>query len=127
MTPETMEASTVTNGAPGLIYSRLIVRAMEFAHVVGGLEVGLGIVALLATEWVIDLVVAHQTIGHLRHASTIDGVGLVQSTVAGLADNFRIELCTNVAHRLQVVLLIDRRGDDRRDVPHLQMLCVAEM
>ena len=38
-----------------------------------------------------------------------------------------IQMAADIAGRLQVRLLVDRRGDHRRDVAHLEVLRVAEM
>ena len=94
---------------------------------IGGLEVSVPGVTFLATEWVVDLGVAYQAIGHLRHGSCGDGIGLLQTPVARLAGIPGVEMPPDIARRLQIGLFVDRGRDYRRHVAHFQVLGMAEM
>ena len=93
----------------------------------GRLEVSCLGVAFLAAERVLDLVVAHQAIGHLRHVDLAHGVRFFQAAMASFAGVPGVEMATDVAGVGEVVLLIDRGSENGRDVAHLEMERVAEV
>jgi hypothetical protein len=91
-----------------------------------GFQAGVPDVAGLATEGIIDLVVANQAVGHLRHSRRGDMAGLFQPAVACLAGISGIQVTPNVPGRLEIRFLIDRSSDQWSRVAHLQMLRVTE-
>jgi hypothetical protein len=104
------------------------VEVQEVFHVAGGLQKGSVLdVAILAGEGQFDLGMAHQAIGHLGHSGVGDLVRLLQASMTRFAGISGVEMASNVAGRLQVILLIDGLCQDRRDVSHLEVQGVAEL
>jgi hypothetical protein len=93
----------------------------------GRLEVsGLG-VALLTTERVVDLVMAHQTICHLRHVGFGHRIRISQPSVASLTRIRGVQMPTDVAGRLQIVVFVNRCGNHLSYIAHSKVLLMAEM
>ena len=87
----------------------------------------LGIMAFCTTERRVDLVVAHKTVGHLRHVGVRHVIRRINSPMACQAGVRRIKMSPNVTRIGQVCFLVDRPCDYRCDIPQPQMLRVAEM
>lgn len=83
-------------------------------------------VAGLATERVLNLAMANQTVRHLRQGRMGHMVGFLQTPVAGHAGIAGVQVAANLIGGLEVVLLVDSQGEQWRHVPHLQVLSVAE-
>lgn len=94
---------------------------------VGRTQLGAGPVALLATEWQLDLVVADQAIGHLGQVGAAHGVRGVDAAVARQAWVRAVQVGPDVARRGEILAGVDGLGDDRRHVTHLQMFFVTEV
>lgn len=85
------------------------------------------VVALRTAEWRIDLVVARETISHLRHVGVSHMFRGVDAAMTREAWVRGIEVRADVAGIRYVRLVVDRRGNRRRHVPQFQMLRMAEM
>src|ERR1017187_2542248 len=119
MTPQAVEAPPVAHRASRLIEVQLAARVsiQEIGRVAGRLQLSALHVAELATVRWIDLVMAHQAIRHLRQSAPIRPVGNLQPAMARLAGILCVELYPKLrARRCQVGLLIDRSGDQRRQI-----------
>ncbi len=123
------EAAAVAEGTADFWHGLSRMGIFEARRVmIGGLQVRpLGIVALGAAEGRVDLVVAYQAIGHLRHVGVADMIGSVDSTMARKTGIGGIQMRPNIIYIGQVGLFIDGRGNYRCDVAQLQMLGMAEM
>jgi len=86
-----------------------------------------GAVALLATKGQFDLVVAHQTISHLRKIRAAHRVGRLDASMTREAGVGAVQVLANVAGGRKILPAIDRLRNDRRDVAKLQMFLMAEM
>jgi hypothetical protein len=106
---------------------RAAVRFEKFRRVIGGPQFCAGAMALLTTEGQLDLVVAHQAIGHLRHLGARDGFGCFSPSVAGQARVGAVEMLSNVAGRREVLAGVDGLRNDRRNIAELQVPFVAEI
>src|ERR1035438_10504897 len=129
MTPQAVEAPPVAHRASRLIRIELAacVSIQEIGRVAGRLQLSALHVAELATVRWIDLVMAHQAIRHLRQSAPIRPVGNLQPAMARLAGILRVELYPQLrARRCEVGLLIDRSGDQRRQIAEFQMQLVIE-
>ena len=71
MAPQTCERASVTNGTSLFIPSVVlpIMRVKKICGVIGGLDGGLGIVALFATKRGVNLGMANQAVSHSRKRS----------------------------------------------------------
>ena len=98
----------------------------KMGGVVGGLEGGGFGVTIRATEGRIDLGVADQAIGHLWKGSASDGVGFLQTAMAGFAGIPGVEHGADGAGGLEVIAVIDSGCEERRHAAHAQMEGVAE-
>ena len=129
MTAHASEGTTVAQRA-SLLHDRFGgVSVVEIGRmVIRRLEIRpLGIMTLCTTERRVDLVVAHQTVGHLRHVGVGHMLRGIDSPMARQAGVRRIEMSPDVTRIRQVRFLVDRPGDYRRDIPQPQMLHVAEV
>src|SRR5947199_4007800 len=101
MAAQAAECAAMTDGAGGLVQVELArtVCAHESGYVAGRLEVSVGCVALLATERVVDLVVAYQAIRHFRHVRGGNLVALRQTAMTRLARVRGVEMAADVAGR----------------------------
>lgn len=98
----------------------------ELTSVVRRTEVDALEMALLTTERVVDLGVAHQAVGHTRKMRGCRESGFFDAAVARLASIVCIEMPASVAGAAQVTAVIDRGGNQRRDVPELEMELMVE-
>ena len=94
---------------------------------IGWAQFGVGPVALLATEWQLDLAMADESIGHLGHVGAAYGVRRVDAVMAGEAGVRAVQLRAQIARLGKVLAAIDGLRDQGRDVPELQVLFMAEM
>jgi len=76
-----------------------------------------GVVALRATKWRIDLVMADQTVGHQRHVGIADTLRRIDSTMTRKALIRRLQMRTDIIRIAEVSLVIDRAGNGLRNVP----------
>ena len=129
MTAQTAEPRPVADRATRFIKVHLAgtVGRDESFYVTGRFEVIVLGVALLATERVVDLVVADDAVRHFRHVERRNLGAVRHSAMAGIAGVVRVEVLSDIARRLEIGFLVDRLGDHRCDVAHLEMLLVAEM
>ena len=118
----------MTNHATGLVQVQFTggMVAEETGQMAGGFERGVLGVALLAAEGIVDFSVTDDAIGHLGHGSRSDLVGFLQTAMARLAGVLGVQMAADVAWRLEVALLVDSSGQNRRNVAHLEVLGVAE-
>src|SRR5215475_1889433 len=101
--------------------------AHKAAYVIGGLEVSVFGMAFFTTERVVDLGMADQTVRHLRHSCRRHLIRLLQATVTGPTGVLCLQVPANVAWWLKVRFLVDRSGDHRSCIAHLQVKRVVEM
>ena len=131
----TSEIASVTEGAGGLIqlhFSGTVgVHEMGNFGVSGRAQLGIPGVAIPAGEWGFNRRMADQTVGHLRQRRARDPVRLCETVMASLAGIVRSQAAADpggsIARRLQVVLVVDGSGQERRDITHFQVQCMTEM
>ena len=129
MTTHARKGTAVANCTSRFVEVQLAgtVGIREMFDMAGGLERCVLRVTVLATERRIDLSVADQAVGHLRQCRAGHLVGFFEAAMAGLAGVSGIEVAADVAGRLKVGLVINRRRDERRGAPHLQVQGMAEL
>lgn len=98
----------------------------ELAGMVGRPEIDPFEMALLTTERIVDLGMAHQAVGHARKMRGCGEVGFLDTAVTRLAGIVRIELLASVAGLAQVAAVIDRGGNEGRHVSELEMELMVE-
>src|ERR1700681_2240325 len=74
----------------------------------------------------IHLVMAHQAVGHPQERRPYAALRIFNSVMARQARVVGVKLAPEIAGRRQVCPLVDRSGDDRRDVAHLQVCLMTE-
>ena len=82
--------------------------------------------ALLTTERIVDLGMAHQAVGHARKMRGCREAGFFDAAMARLAGIVRIEMLARVAGLAQVAAVIDRGGNEGRHVSELEMELMVE-
>ena len=82
---------------------------MNSPSVVGRHEIGVRVVAFLASEWIVDLRMADDAVSHLRHVNgSVYTEALLQSPVARSAGTSVVEEPSSVARLSKVVPAVDR-------------------
>lgn len=94
--------------------------------VICGLQSGILYVALPATKWRVDLVMANQTISHPRECGIRYALRLVQSAVAGHAKIASVEMAASVTRVGQISLRVDGASDDRGCIAELDVELMIE-
>ncbi len=84
-------------------------------------------VTKFATVGRIDLIVAHQAIGHARHRCFRYGIRFVEPAMTGRARIRATQVRPLVAQRGKERFGIDRSRQQRRDIPESQVLDVTEV
>ena len=113
MASQTVEFPPVAYRAAGLVETQLAarVRVQKIGRMAGRFQVGALGVAEFATVRRIDLAVAHQAIGHLRHVGVGYMIRRIDSPMARQAGVRGIEITPNVVRIRQICLVVDRRCD----------------
>ena len=101
-------------------------RIQKIGGVRGRLEISLFGVTEGTTKRRVHLIVAHEAVGHLRHVSASDLVGLAQSAMARFTGILRIQLRAQIPWRRKIRPVVYGARDHRRDVAQSEMLFVAE-
>ena len=103
----------MTNRACGFIELsiRPRVRFQVLRRMIGRPQLGIISVALLATERQFDLVMANQTIGHLRHVRPAHRLGRIDAPMAGQASIRAVQMSANVTRRGKILAGIDGLRD----------------
>jgi len=94
--------------------------------VIGGLEGRSFCMTKFATKGRVDFVVADQAIGHLRKVRFGEGCLLFHAAMTGAAGVGGVEMASDIAHRREVSLRVDRGANNGRDIPERQVLLVIE-
>jgi len=129
VTAQAAEIRPVADGATGFVEVEVACAmcAHETLYVIGRLEVIAFRMTLFAAERIVDLAMADQAVRHPGHVDSGDLRTLVQGSMTGLARVCTVQVAADIAGWLKVQLLIDCNRQDRRHIPHSQVLLVAKM
>jgi len=113
MATQAAELAPVAHRTGGFVEVQLPGRVVvEEARNVGGrFQRGIFGVALFAAEGCVDLGVADQAVGHLRHIRRAHLIRLLHPAMAGLAGISGVQVGPDVLGRLEVSFPVDGRGD----------------
>jgi hypothetical protein len=93
----------------------------------GGPEVDAGVVALLATEGRLDLVVTDEAVGHDGECRLRYGIRPFEAAMASRAGVLCVEVCKDVAGIREVGFGLDCGSDHRRNIAQSKMKLMVEL